>query len=427
MQHNHPGTGTTSPVPGHLSKNFMTTPPKLKTRPSSASTWMKCTAQPGYLVRNHDRLPVSTDTAWNIEGDQAHAVAEAVLLKRPVPKESNGKAIPTAKLPEMLRHARGFMNFCLEDDPVEWHAERKVGLFYAPGFGKIDFSGVKEGLVSIVDLKYGKGVAVNAEENYQLAIYARSFIEQNLANDWFWSVNASTQVKMAIYQPRVRDGEPVTEWVLPWSELHEFTEDVRRTAQRIHSGDPGVFAPGDKTCQFCEARPFCEARNGDHSKALAKVAPIVRDEIHLPDPGSLTRDQLAVMLRYRPALKKWLDDIYKMAAHDVARGVIPKGFKLVKGRGSSVWDDQDTAEAVLDLVLGGDDIHESKLITPNKATVLMKERGVSKTLAKQVSTLVRKIPGKATLVHESDPRPAIGRNAAELMDCIEDDPDDMDE
>ena len=57
--------------------------------------------------------------------------------------------------------------------------EERVPLFYRPqDGGTVDFAAISQERVQILDLKYGKGVIVEAEENKQLAIYAKSLIDQ---------------------------------------------------------------------------------------------------------------------------------------------------------------------------------------------------------------------------------------------------------
>ena len=152
-----------------------TRPPAISLSPSAASRWLTCTASPRFIMENADKIG-STDTVWNVEGDMAHAVANAVLLGREIPTKSRDKTIPKDKLPEMIKHAKGFKAFVDVPGLIDLHSELKISLWYMPNRnGYVDAASRGNDFVRITDLKYGQGVAVNAEDNEQMAIYARSW------------------------------------------------------------------------------------------------------------------------------------------------------------------------------------------------------------------------------------------------------------
>jgi hypothetical protein len=400
--------------------------PKISLAPSAASRWMVCTASAPYILREHKRVPDDT-TVWNTEGDHAHAVANAVLLNLPIPAKSKKGPIPQDKLPEMLKHAKGFKAYCLEDHPLEFYGEQNIKLFYMPDRnGYIDYVGVDLHRVKITDYKYGQGVSVSAEGNEQMAIYARSHIEQNLLNHWLLVIDDNTEIILSIYQPRCREGDAITEWKLTWKELKEFTDKIGRTAKFILSADPVEleFRPGPKTCQFCPARTFCDARNGKAVRAVATVAKITPNSKPVfVDPASLTPEQASTMLEYRTQIKTWLDDLYKLEYPKALKGDILPGFKLVAGKGSSDWKNKRDAADVLTFGAGlpDDTVHPRGMITPNKALLALKEMGASKALLKEVKDMVEKFSGKPTLVPVSDPRPSLILDPTQVMDYVDDD------
>ena len=69
---------------------------------------------------------------------------------------------------------------------------------YVPeGFGTSDVIIISDGLMDVVDLKYGKGVPVSAEGNPQMKLYALGCY---LALSWAYDIST---IRMNIFQPRL--------------------------------------------------------------------------------------------------------------------------------------------------------------------------------------------------------------------------------
>lgn len=116
---------------------------------------------------------------------------------------------------------------------------------YVPeGFGTGDVVIVADDLVNIIDLKYGKGVGVSAEQNPQLRLYGiGAYLEHSMLYDIH-------RVRMTIIQPRLENisvEELSVEELLSWAE-----QEIRPKAQLAIAGK-GEFKVGDH-CRFCKAR-----------------------------------------------------------------------------------------------------------------------------------------------------------------------------
>jgi hypothetical protein len=386
---------------------------KLKLHASSAATWTECTAQPHYVVANADRIPPQ-DTEFSVEGTFAHSAVEDLFNK----KKLSDKATP-----EMKKHGQAFVDFCLDKKAPgqtehlkrtgmnhRWWSELTVKLFYsASGTGKVDFCCVADDGVHIADYKYGQGVAVSAFENLQMAIYARSMIEQ---------LKLKTQtVHMHIYQPRVRQGDKQSTWTLDYKELVQFTDDrVLGPAEDIQAKALTLeFRPGTKTCQFCPCESFCEAR----TKWLLDDTPletITSGEVpKLPKADSVSNDVLSKLILKVDDIKKWLGSIEKYGLAMAMSGKPLPGLKLVKGKGGHrKWGNPDLAKEKLLEKLKREDIITEDLITPTQVSEF--EHDFEKDEWSVIQKLIVKPEGGPTLVSIDDPRPVYGsENLADVF------------
>jgi hypothetical protein len=389
---------------------------KLSLNASSASTWTECTAQPHYVQQNADRIPPQ-DTKFSVEGTIGHAVVEAIFKKEKLP-EKHDQA--------MIRHGQDFVDFCFDKKaPNEtehikrtgmndrWWSELKVDLFYMPGRnGYVDFCCIADDGIHIADYKYGQGVAVNAFENLQMAIYARSMIQQLKL-----TTTKQLSVHMHIFQPRVRQGEKVSSWSINYSELVQFTDDrVLGPAEDIKAKALTLtFKPSDKTCQFCPAKDFCEART---SWLLddTPLEPLKEAEMpKLPKAASLSDEMLAHTISKASEIKKWLGTLETYGLARALEGKPLPGLKVVQSKGGHrKWGNEEKAASTLLRYCNASDVLKLSLITPKQAEEF--EYDVPPTAWKDLSATIIKPEGGPVLVPEDDPRPAYMVNAADVFD-----------
>lgn len=400
---------------------LMKRPPAISLSPSAASRWLTCTASPRFIMENHDNIG-STDTVWNIEGDMAHAVANAVLLNRQIPSSSRGKPIPKDKLPEMIKHAKGFKAFVDEPGAVSLESERKISLWYMTtrsGYIDVATIGSSRGVaVRITDLKYGQGVAVNAEDNEQMAIYARSWVEETYPHD---PLSDDTVFELCIYQPRIRDGDKESIWRLTWAELKAYTDKIGEVAKRIQAGRDEVFRPSTDACRFCPMKkpakgPPCAAyiewTGADRAIVFSDVDP----NLVMTDLRSFTLEKLLLIAANRNKIKNFVDDVYKQFYGEAVSGNMPKGFKLVRGKGSRSWSEEQEAEDFLEVMFGDGAFAERKLISPNQAETEFKKLGMKPG---GLMPFIRKFEGKVVLAPIGDPRPSIQISANDVFENLD--------
>jgi hypothetical protein len=195
-----------------------------------------------------------------------------------------------------------------------------------PGlFGTNDACLVSSKILRVYDFKGGKGVAVEAEGNTQLLIYATGAMRALRRNQPF------ERVEMVIVQPRCphRDG-PVRRWTIDVTDLWTWTNDLLAALSRTMDPDAPLVA-GDH-CLFCPARPRCPALR-DWSLKSARM-----DFGEAPPMASLlSTDDIVALL---PKVELMDEFIRSVRAHALALaegGHKLPGWKLVPKRAIRQW------------------------------------------------------------------------------------------
>lgn len=85
------------------------------------------------------------------------------------------------------------------------------------GFGTSDALIIADGTLRIIDLKYGTGIAVSAEDNPQLKCYSMGALKL------FDDIYDIDTVSMTIYQPRRQN---VSEWQISKKDLLAWADEV---------------------------------------------------------------------------------------------------------------------------------------------------------------------------------------------------------
>lgn len=334
------------------------------------------------------------------EGSAAHELAEIALndgktdcsyLIGEVLPENNAFTVT----PEMARYVNEYLQLIRNIGGEQWYERRVDFSAWVPeGFGTSDCIAFKDGVLYVVDLKYGKGLAVDAYENTQGILYALgAYSEMEFSHD-------IKSVKIFICQPR---RESITEWEISVQELLKRGEWIAQRAQLALSND-APREPSEKACQWCPARAQCSAML---EKAHALIA---KDFDAAPSPDKLPDERISEVLRAKKMIQGWLDAVEDYAREKAEAGGFP-GFKLVAGRGSRDWTDEVEAQKELSKLLG-DDAFERKLLSVAKA-----EKILDKAKRETLTPIIVKRQGAPTLVLESDPRPPIDVKASDF-DCF---------
>lgn len=360
---------------------------------SSSLRWLNCTPSARLETQFTD-----IGSTYAAEGTAAHALAEH-KLKRALKRRSR-RPVSDYDCDEMEECTDDYVSFIMEQvedagrkciDPVvliEQHLD--YSRYVEGGFGTGDCIIVSDGTLSVIDFKYGKGVAVEAERNPQMMLYALGALEL------FNALYEIEKIQMIIYQPRL---ESVSTWELPVLELMDWVKSELVPKAVLAAKGEGEFISG-RWCRFCKARNQCRAR----AEGFLKLA-----QMEFRAPALLTEEEIAEVLAMADELAKWSADVYAYAASQaITHGKQWNGFKLVEGRSNRKYSSEEEVAKAAGAA-GYKDIYKQSLIGITEMEKLMGKKKFSEILG----TLVYKPTGKITLVPESDSRPPVEHVTAE--------------
>lgn len=367
---------------------------------------MRCRASPGYVVSVADRI-VEIEKQYTVDGQEAHTLAAWTLRNDPIPTAAAERFTP-----EMFQAAKEWAEFVREKMDVESTlvVEKKIPLFYMPGRnGYVDAAVFSPSKIYVPDFKFGEGVSVEATDNEQAAIYAMSLIRW--LEQWgLCEFTDETLVTLAIFQPRARDKRVVRTWPISYAELVKFTDTINGVAQSIQL-DPvnQPFFVDDDVCRFCPAKDICQTRGnallGDMPSEVSKP---LNDVLMLPDVGSFTDEQVGRIVRAQKPLEKFLEAVRARAFAMLNAGKEVPGLKLVEGKGSRAWVDEEEAKKLLKSAkLSVDDYSPRSFVSPAGAETLLKGTELSTRFKNRFKELVITNAGKPTMAPADDERQAL--------------------
>ena len=380
--------------------------------PSSAHRWLSCTPS----ARLEEGLP-DTGSSYATEGTLAHRLGELLLRAEyegtDITEELAEVQADPQYSPAMMEHIEGYVAFVAEryadakshcPDPRLYVEQRIDVSEYVPdGFGTTDCVIIADGLMDVIDLKYGAGIPVSAEDNPQMKIYALGCL---LAFSLFYDITA---IRMTIYQPRL---DSVSTAVIDRDKLEAWAEQfLKPRAAQAYAGE-GPFAPGELTCKWCKAGATCKARAEYQLELAAK---------DFQDAALMDNDEIAEVLERLPGLLAWAKQV-KDFAEDAAinHGEKFPGFKVVEGRANRRYVNEGAiARRLKKAGVATADIYKPKELLGITAT----EKLVgAKKLAERGGGLIEKPAGSPTLVPMSDKRPELNTAAKAAEDFADDVP-----
>lgn len=216
--------------------------------------------------------------------------------------------------------------------------------------GTLDCGIIGDEEIIINDLKFGRGIPVEAVGNTQIRLYALGFYEQIAKHK-----TDATKFRFVIDQPRNAKGGG--EWTQTLDELLAFGEYVKERAAMTF--DPNApCTPNVDSCLWCPAAkvdgacPEYEAWNLEFCDIeFENLDDYVEFgiDVETPDPEGLTTSRKKAIYDHLPAIRKFLTRVEASVAADVRTGDGEKyGLKIVAGRRSNrKHADEEQSEAWL--------------------------------------------------------------------------------
>lgn len=377
---------------------------------SSSHRWLECTPS----ARIEEMIPCETVGKSAKEGTLAHSLAELILTRKykGLDSEIFNQQLGNIKSSEyynseMLEHILGFETFVGEEigelsritEDVQILLEERLDFSkYVPeGFGTGDVVLIADGVIHIIDLKYGKGVYVSAENNTQMKLYALGALTRY---DILYNVQ---KIKTTIYQSRkdnISSFEIDVENLKKWGE-----EEVKPQAELAFDGG-GKFKAGEH-CRFCKAKATCRALAEENLKLL---------KYEFKKGDKLTNEELSDILKIAGRLKNWVKGMESYAIQKALSGVKFDGIKVVEGKSDRIYRDEDE---ILKILLDTGLYREDELMETKLIGVAKLEKVVTKKRLKElVGELVIKPIGKPTLVPISDKRAEYNSAKIDFRDVI---------
>lgn len=358
---------------------------------SAADRWMNCTPSAQLTAGMEDET-----TTFAAEGTAAHALCEWKVRKA-LKMRAGKRPVSDYWTDEMEEFTDDYRDYIMDlvgqakqhcKDPVTLIEQHLDFSCYVPdGFGTGDFLLVADKELNVVDFKYGRGVAVYADHNPQMMLYALGAL--NLF-DCLYDIE---NVTMTIFQPRLSS---ISTWTISAEELYKWAEEVLKPRAELAAKGEGEFVSGS-WCRFCKARNTCRAR----AESFLELA-----RMEFQPPALLSDEEVAEVMEKADELSKWASDVMAYAqAEAIENGKHWNGYKLVEGRSVRKFSDEAKVEAAAKEA-GYTDIYNKSLITLTAFEKLMGKE----TFQDILGAYVTKPAGKLTLVPVSDKRPEVTVN-----------------
>ena len=227
---------------------------------SGSERWLNCSGS----IKLEENMPEQT-SSFAEEGTKAHSLAESILKAY-----LNNSYLTIDADKDMLNNVNEYVYHCIDlmdelklnNEDFEAHVEYQVDFskWVDGGFGTIDFLLLTNDKIIIRDLKYGKGVEVDSNNNSQLILYALG------AYDTFNFLYDFKKVSIGIIQPRLNNisiSEYDIKYILEKGKLY-------KAKAKEALSDKASINPG-KWCKFCKVRAICKVRALYFFKALNDI------------------------------------------------------------------------------------------------------------------------------------------------------------
>lgn len=294
-------------------------------------------------------------------------------------------------------------------------------------------------LIEVVDLKGGRGIKVDVNENKQLRTYALGAMLKHPGRK-------ISKVMSTVVQPRMGDGLPksetystidLLEWTMELTDRMDLSAEAMRAYADI-KGDLTRDAWADKYvvagdhCTFCPAAGVCPALE---KKALAVADAFFNNDGQVAvrnQPSELSPQRLADVLDGADLLTGWLNAVRALATRlaqtgtDIENPATGAKYILTDRIGHRKFAGDFPVEGLKKIGIGSDDIYVPAMRSPAQlekhlgskrlkeaVTIEVKGQAVTKPRKDWLADLIHKpITGQSLVSANKTTRPAV-KSAAE--------------
>ena len=364
---------------------------------SSSHRWLNCPPSALAAAKYEDE-----GSEFAAEGTLAHEVAETFargekITLQEVEKEQ-GVAYITQEMVDCANEYRDYIQEHITTDTPTMLLEQRVDFspWVPEGFGTCDCIILEGDTMTVIDYKYGKGVAVDATDNPQLRLYALGAL-----NDFGIAYDVK-KVEMHIFQPRINN---VSDDAMTTEELLLWGETVKPISNLAAQGK-GKYKAGAH-CKFCPHAGKCRALTALCTEKVQAYGISAKVPVLAPH-------EVAEVLELEPVFNLWLKNVKAQALKTMMDGGEVPGFKVVEGKlGNRKWTDEiEVLNALLCSGYSKEDVTETKLLSPAGMDKAIGKKKVEELLDAHID----RAPGSPTIASATDKRPVYNRLAEAQKD-----------
>lgn len=382
--------------------------------PSSAARWMAC---PGSVAQSAG-LP-DTSSEFADEGTDAHELAALALTEGKTAadylyRQMGRGYVVDADMARSVQEYLDYLRDLIASTGGQLLVEQRLPVEHLTG--EADAKGTADAVVLtddeliVVDLKYGRGVVVEAEGNEQLQIYALAALRE------FGALSDFKTARVVIHQPRLG---AVSEWSQPVAQLEAFGQKVWNAAIDTRTTD-AALVPGTAQCKFCRAKANCPALAAQVQEAVGSDFESLTTFNREMTVVSLTRqtwrtdEDLGTALSAVDLIETWCKAVRAEAEARLLAGKAIPGWKLVQGKkGARQWISKEDAEKLLKAMrIPHDQMYDYSVVSPTTCEKLAKAEVIGPRQWPKVQALITQADGKPSVAPASDKRPALAVAAA---------------
>jgi hypothetical protein len=267
------------------------------------------------------------------------------------------------------------------DYEMQYTVESEVdfGDYLQGVFGSADLIGRMGDKAIVLDWKFGSGVIVNAEENYQGMFYAAAAMRTAKTR---WAFENAKEIEIIIVQP-----PEMRRWVTTPERIKEFEQQLSIAVKEAERRDAPMQSGSH--CRWCTAKPVCPIMTDSVARST---------QVALKD---LKPDLIATYLDQADILEDWIKGLRELAHQMLESDVAVPGYKLVAKRAIRQWaNEKDAVNWATDNNVPSGEIFDTKIKSPAAIEKIVGKNKIPQDLVIAVSN-------GSTLAQESDPRPAV--------------------